>query len=160
MRSLQITLAEPQPGIWHGWAATSAHTSTVGSLQPQSSYSVWSEIPANEFALMATQNWKGRQLDVEMAHLEAEVETEIYIELSNGYYQTKNHGGRLNEAMYGLVHAGLLRSRTCDQDLLRKGLKRSEADPCVYREDAGRPLCSNHRLLRGQSSPDQRHEGG
>ena len=36
-------------------------------------------------ALMATQNWKGRQLDVEMAYLEADVEEEIYIQLPDGY---------------------------------------------------------------------------
>ncbi|CAM9819063.1 unnamed protein product [Sphacelaria rigidula] len=49
--------------------------------------------------LMATHNWEGRRLDVEK---------EIYIEVPDGYRQSKNQVGRLNKAMYGLVHAELL----------------------------------------------------
>ena len=84
-------------------------------------------------ALIATQNWEGRQLDVEMAYLEAGVEEEIYIELPDGYRQSRNQVGRLNKAMYGLVHAGLLWSKKFGQEVIRKGFKRSQADPCVYR---------------------------
>ena len=40
-------------------------------------------------ALMAAQKWEGRQLDVEMAYSEAAVEEEIYIELPDGYRQSK-----------------------------------------------------------------------
>ena len=85
-------------------------------------------------ARMATQNWEGRQLDVEMAYLEADVEEEIYIELPSGYRRSQNQVGRLNKAMYGLVHAGLLWSKKFGQELLRKGFERSQADPCVYRK--------------------------
>ncbi|CAM9329135.1 unnamed protein product, partial [Sphacelaria rigidula] len=76
----------------------------------------------------------GLQLDVNMAYLEADVEEEIYIGLPDGYRQFKNQGGRLNKAMYGLVHAGLLWSKKFRQEELRKGFEKSQADPCVYRK--------------------------
>ncbi|CAM9839554.1 unnamed protein product [Sphacelaria rigidula] len=41
-------------------------------------------------ALIAAQNWKRRQLDVEMAYFEADVEEDIYIELPDGYRQPRN----------------------------------------------------------------------
>lgn len=36
-------------------------------------------------ALMALADWEGRQRDVQVAHLEADVEEELYIELHGGY---------------------------------------------------------------------------
>ena len=63
-------------------------------------------------ALMALADWEGRQLDVEMAYLEADVEEELHIELPDGYRESRNQVGLLQKAMYGLVHAGLLWSKT------------------------------------------------
>ena len=41
--------------------------------------------------------------------------------------------GRLQKAMYGLVHAGLLWSKKFGGELEAKGFERSQADPCVLR---------------------------
>ncbi|CAM9723757.1 unnamed protein product, partial [Sphacelaria rigidula] len=76
-------------------------------------------------ALMAIQDWEGRQLDAEMAYLEAEVEEEMYIELPDGYRQSKNQVRRLSKVVYGLVHAGLLWLKNFGQAVLRKGFERS-----------------------------------
>lgn len=64
-----------------------------------------------------------------MAHLDAGVEEDIYIETSGGYRQAKNQVGRLNKATCGLVHARLLWRKKLGQELLRNGLDRSQADP-------------------------------
>ncbi|CAM9960942.1 unnamed protein product [Sphacelaria rigidula] len=85
-------------------------------------------------ALMATQNWKARQLNVTMAYLEADVEKGIYIQLPDGYRQSKNQVERLNKAVCDLAHAGLLWSIKFGEKVLRKGFERSQADPCVYRK--------------------------
>ena len=37
---------------------------------------------------MALVDWEGRQLDVEMAYLEAGVKEELYIELPEGYRES------------------------------------------------------------------------
>ena len=84
-------------------------------------------------ALMALADWEGRQLDVEMAYLEADVEEELYIELPHGYRESQNQVGRLQKAMYGLAHAGLLWSKKFGGELGAKGFERSQADPCVFR---------------------------
>ena len=84
-------------------------------------------------ALMTLADWEGRQLDVEMAYLEADVEEELHIELPDGYRASRNQVGLLQNAMYGLVHAGLLWSKTFGGELEAKGFERSQVDPCVFR---------------------------
>ncbi|CAN0472465.1 unnamed protein product [Ascophyllum nodosum] len=84
-------------------------------------------------AVMALLDWEGRQLDVEMAFLEADVTEELYVELPDGYRDSPNQVGRLQKAMYGLMHAGLLWSKKFGGELISKGFERSQADPCVFR---------------------------
>ena len=68
-----------------------------------------------------------------MAFLEADVTEELYVELPDGYRDSPNKFGRLQKAMYGLMHAGLLWSKTFGEELIAKGFERSQADPCVFR---------------------------
>ena len=84
-------------------------------------------------AVMALLDWEGRQLDVEMAFLEADVTEELYVELPDGYRDSPNQVGRLKKAMYGLMHAGLLWSKKFGGELIAKGFERSQADLCVIR---------------------------
>ena len=84
-------------------------------------------------AVMALLDWEGRQIDVEMAFLEADVTEELYVELPDGYRDSPNQVGRLQKAMYGLMHAGLLWSKKFGGELIAKGFERSLADPCVFR---------------------------
>ena len=84
-------------------------------------------------AVMVLLDREGRQLDVEMAFLEADVAEGIYIELPDGYHDSPNQVGRLQKAMYGLMHAGLQWSKTIGGELITKGFERSQADSCVFR---------------------------
>ena len=68
-----------------------------------------------------------------MAFLEADVTEELYVELPNGYRDSPNQVGRLQKAMYGLMQAVLLWSKTFGGELIAKGFERSQADPCVFR---------------------------
>ena len=84
-------------------------------------------------AVIALLDWEGRKLDVEMAFLEADVTEELYFKLPDGYRDSLNQVGRLQKAIYGLMHAGLLWSREFGVELKAKGFERSQADPCVVR---------------------------
>ena len=77
------------------------------------------------------------QLDVDMAYLEANVK-ELYIELPEDYRNSCDQVGRLQKAMYGLVHAGLLWSKKFSAELAAKVFEQCQAHPCVFR-----------RVLRG-----------
>ena len=59
-------------------------------------------------SIVAVKDWELRQLDVDMAYLEAGVKEELYIELSEDYRDSCDQVDRPQTAMYGLVHAGLL----------------------------------------------------
>ena len=83
-------------------------------------------------AVMALLDWEGRQLDVEMTFLEEDVTEELY-ELPDGYRDSPNQVGRLQKAMYDLMHAGLLWSKKFGGELIAKGFDRFQADPCVFR---------------------------
>ena len=85
-------------------------------------------------AAMALLDWEGRQLDVEMAFLEADVTEELYVELPAGYRDSPNQVGRLQKTMYGLIHAGLLWSKKFGGELIAKGFERSQAIPCGFRQ--------------------------
>lgn len=51
---------------------------------------------------------EARLLGIDMEYLEAYVEEEICISLSDACHKTRSQAGVLKKAMYGLVHAGLL----------------------------------------------------
>ena len=80
-----------------------------------------------------------RQLDVDIAYLEAGVKEELYIELPEDYRDCCDQVGLLQKAMYGLVHTGLLWSKTFSAELTARGFEQCQADPCVFR-----------RVLRGK----------
>ena len=74
-----------------------------------------------------------------MAYLQANVKEELYIELPEDYRNSCDQVGRLQKAIYGLVHAGLLWSKKFSAELAAKGFEQCQADPCVFR-----------RVLRGK----------
>ena len=71
------------------------------------------------FGIAAVKDWELRQLDVDMAG----VEEELYIELLEDYRNSCDQVGRLQKAMYGLVHAGLLWSKTFSAGLAARGFE-------------------------------------
>ena len=68
-----------------------------------------------------------------MAYLEADVEKEIYIDLSEDYRESHDQAGLLRKSMYDLVHAGLLSSKKIGNELAKKRLEQSQADPYVFK---------------------------
>ena len=64
------------------------------------------------------------------------VKEELYIELPEDY---RDQVGRLQKAMYGLVHAGLLWLKTFSAEVAAREFEQCQADPCVFR-----------RVLRGK----------
>ena len=84
---------------------------------------------------IALLDWEGRQVEVEMVFLGADVTEELYDELPDGYRDSPNQVGRLQKAMYGLIHAGLLWSKKFGGELIAKGFERSQADRCVFRRN-------------------------
>ncbi|CAN0376298.1 unnamed protein product, partial [Ascophyllum nodosum] len=89
--------------------------------------------------IAAVKDWELRQPDVDTAYLEANVKGELYTELPEDYRNSCHQVGRLQKAMYGLVHAGLLWSKTFSAELAARRFEQCQADPCVFR-----------RVLRGK----------
>ena len=67
--------------------------------------------------ITAVKDWELRQPDVDTAYLEANVKGELYTELPEDYRNSCHQVGRLQKSMYGLVHAGLLWSKTFSAEL-------------------------------------------
>ena len=89
--------------------------------------------------IAAVKDWELRQVDVDIAYLDANVKEELYIDLPEDYRNSCDQVGRLQKAMYGLVHAGLLWSKTFSAELAARGFEQCQADSCVFR-----------RVLRGR----------
>ena len=68
-----------------------------------------------------------------MAYLEADVEEELDIELPETTVTRSIRGGLVRNAVYGLVHGGLLWSETFAVKLAKEGFKQSRVDLCVFR---------------------------
>ena len=68
-----------------------------------------------------------------MAYLETNVKEQQYIELLEDYRNSCDQVGRLQKAMYGLVHAGLLWSKKFSAELVIRGFEQCQADPCLFR---------------------------
>ena len=56
--------------------------------------------------IAAVKDWELRHIDVDMSYLKAGVKEELYIELPEDYRDSCNRVGRLQKAIYSLVHAG------------------------------------------------------
>ena len=84
-------------------------------------------------SIVAVKDWELRQLDVDMAYLEAGVKEELYIELSEDYRDSCDQVDRPQNAMYGLVHAGLLWLKTFSAELTARGSEQCQADPCLFK---------------------------
>ena len=72
--------------------------------------------------IAAVKDWELRQLDVDTAYLEANIK-ELYIELPEDYRNACDQVGRQRNAMYGLVHAGLLCLKTFSNELDASGFE-------------------------------------
>ena len=71
--------------------------------------------------IAAVKDWELRQLDVDMAYLEAGEKEELHIELLEDYGDSCDQAGQLQKAMHGLVHEGLLWSKKFSAELAARG---------------------------------------
>ena len=84
--------------------------------------------------IAAVKDWELPQLDVDMAYLEVNVKKKLHTELPEDYRDSCDQVGRLQKAMYDLVHAGLSCSKPFSAELAARGFERCQANPCVFRQ--------------------------
>ena len=83
--------------------------------------------------LAAANNWEIRSIDVGNAYLEADIDTELYMELPKESKTAPRQVVRLLKSLYGLKQAGELWNRRLHGILESMGFKRCFSDCCVYK---------------------------
>ena len=86
-------------------------------------------------AAAAANGWHMEQMDVTTAFLYAELEEEVYLEISEGMFEGQDMSGkvlRLWQAVYGLKQAPRMWNIHIDKALEEFGLVRLTTDFCVY----------------------------
>ena len=81
--------------------------------------------------IAASRDWAIRSIDVGNAYLEAELDTEIYMDLPPEGDKPPRRV-KLLKSIYGLKQAGELWNRLLNKVLTELGFTRSFSDPCVY----------------------------
>ena len=79
--------------------------------------------------------WHTRQIDYVQAYTQAEVETDMYMEIPKGYKVDGPAGDyvlKLHKNIYGQKQAGLVWNKHLVQRLESVGLKQCKTDPCVF----------------------------
>ena len=64
--------------------------------------------------------------------MKADIDEEINIEITEEFQEFPGAVGRLNNAIYGLVHAGRCWNNTFCDDMTAIGFEQAKADPCVF----------------------------
>ena len=85
-------------------------------------------------AMAAAKDGELRHFDAEQAFLKADIDEEIYIDISEEFQEFPGAVGRLNKTIHGLVQARRSwNNKLCD-DMTAIGFEQAKADPCVYRK--------------------------
>ena len=86
--------------------------------------------------IAADQNLIIHQMDVKTAYLNAEIDTDIYLQQPEGYEIRAEDGSelvfRLNRSIYGLKQSGRNWNQLLHSFLEKNGFKRNPVDYCVY----------------------------
>lgn len=82
--------------------------------------------------LAAKEDWIIRNLDVGGAYLEADVDTELYMEIPAEFNDGTGTRVRLRKSIYGLKQSGELWNKRIHGIFISMGFSRSIDDPCVY----------------------------
>ena len=82
--------------------------------------------------IAATEDWEIRNLDVGGAYLEADIDTELYMEIPREFSVTGNNIVRLRKSIYGLKQSGELWNSHINSILQEMNFVRCPEDPCVY----------------------------
>ena len=85
-------------------------------------------------AMAAAKDGELRHFDAEQAFLKADIDEEIYIEISEEFQEFPGAVGQLNKAIYGLVQVGRCwNNKFCD-DMTAIGFEQAKVDLCVFRK--------------------------
>ena len=83
-------------------------------------------------------DWRVRQLDVDTAYLNANLDVDLYISQPQGF-QTKDVDNqaeplvcKLNKAIYGLKQTGLVWYKHLSKNLLTMGFRSNDGDTCLF----------------------------
>ena len=99
----------------------------------------YSPTPATEsirmlLAMAAAKDGELRHFDAEQAFLKADIDEEIYIEISKEFQEFPGAVGLVNKAIYGLVQAGGCWNNNFCDDMTAIGFEQAKTDPCVFRK--------------------------
>ena len=85
-------------------------------------------------AVAVERDWELRQLDINQAFVQADLDYDLYIKLPDDCEDKIDETVKLNKAVYGLKQAGRQWSLRLTQVLVEKiGMEHCKADPCVFR---------------------------
>ena len=82
--------------------------------------------------------WHTRQVDFVLAYPQADIETELYMEIPKGFkykHSCQTHALRLKKNIYGGKAAGRVWNQYLHKGLTKIGFKQSKIDACVYYRD-------------------------
>jgi hypothetical protein len=85
--------------------------------------------------LAAVRGWHSRQVDFVLAYPQADIETEMYMEIPRGFeyqHSRKTHCLKLIKNLYGQRQAGRVWNKHLHKGLITMGFTRSDIDKCVY----------------------------
>lgn len=82
--------------------------------------------------LVLQKGWSWKQMDVDTAFLNSDLEEEIYMEQPRGFHDGTDRVCRLLKSIYGLKQASRSWYKTLREFLESLGLKASRTDPCIY----------------------------
>lgn len=83
-------------------------------------------------ALSAKLNLEMHQMDAVTAFLNGELKEEIYMHQPDGFNDNSGRVCKLQKSLYGLKQSSRVWNEKLNAVLLKYGLKRSEADQCIY----------------------------
>jgi histone deacetylase 1/2 len=103
----------------------------------------WSSI--RMFLTLAVINkWHTRQVDFVLAYPQADIETDLYMEIPRGFEfagTRQTHCLQLKKNLYGQKQAGRVWNKHLHKGLVKLGFKQSNVDECVYYRNSTILLC-------------------
>ena len=116
----------------------------IPGIDYEETYSPVVSLPAVRLILKLAVNngWKIHQMDVKTAYLHGELKEEIYMVQPEGTTcpGSKDKVCRLLKSLYGLKQSGRSWYETLDKKLLREGMKKCKAEPCIYYRQTERTI--------------------
>ena len=86
--------------------------------------------------ISVNKNYHIHQMDVKTAFLNAEIDTEIYVDQPEGYRQTDCNNSKLycklKKSLYGLKQSSRLWNKKLHDSLIEQGFSQSKSDYCLY----------------------------